>query len=103
DANPAVGEGIFLGGDQGRFAYHFLDERRAGALGLRDQPVPVGEREVQPAAVKLKQSAAAVTVRQWELNRLINASRPRRQRRLDRVRPVGRQQKDHLGFRGQAV
>src|SRR5207247_401455 len=65
----------------------------------------VGIRQLQgeAAAVKLEEPPATFRVRQRVLDRLIDASRARGERRLDVVRPVGGQQEDYLGVRLETV
>jgi hypothetical protein len=56
-----------------------------------------------PRAYNVTSFRTALVVRQRELDRLIDASRPRRQRRLELVRPIRRQDEHDIGVLAQTV
>src|SRR5439155_16743786 len=103
DPENAILQGVLLGGNERGLPHQLLDEGRACAFRLLNEPVRVRERERDATPVELEQPAPAFRVREWELDRLIHSAWSRREGGLYRFRAVGGEEKDDLGVGRQAI
>src|SRR5439155_6250132 len=83
--------------------HQFLDEGRARALRAPDDYRQELVRHLQAAGIQLHQLGARRLVRKREFNGLVDATWSRGQRRLEFIRPVGRQNEDDVGVLAQPV
>jgi hypothetical protein len=84
-------------------AHELLNERRAGALCSPNSQFEELFRKFEAAGIQLDQFGATLLIRQWELDRLVNATRSRSESWLKLIRAVCGKDEYYIGILTKSV